>query len=74
MAHRAIACISRSALAIAMLCAITVAAPGCGGTKPTIEQVIQSSNQRLRQAVLRNVADGGRKAQMLMVVDQIETV
>src|SRR4029077_5727122 len=35
---------------------------------------IQSSNQRLRQAVSSNVADEGRKAQMLMLVDQIETV
>jgi hypothetical protein len=74
MVHGAIARISPSALAIVMLCAITVAAPGCGGTKPTIEQVIQSSNQRLRQAVSSNVADEGRKAQMLMLVDQIETV
>jgi hypothetical protein len=61
-------------LAIVMLCAITLAAPGCGGTKLTTEQVIQSSSQRLRQAVSSNVTDEGRKSQMLIVVDQIEAV
>jgi len=61
-------------LAIVVLCAITVAAPGCRGTKPTTEQVIQSSSQELRQAVSGNVTDEGRKSQMLMIVDQIEAV
>jgi hypothetical protein len=72
LARNAIVAISPSALAIVMLCAIALAAPGCGGTKPTTEQVIQSSSQRLREAVSRNVTDEGRKSQMLMVVDQIE--
>jgi hypothetical protein len=70
--HGALACISPSVLAIVTVSAITLATPGCRGTKLTPEQVIQSSSQRVRQAVSSNVADEGRKAQMLMVVDQIE--
>ena len=61
-------------LAILTLCAITFAGLGCRGTKPTTEQVIQSSSQELRQAVSSSVTDEARKFQMLMVVDQIEAV
>jgi hypothetical protein len=73
-ARNAIAATSPSVLAIITLCATVLAAPGCGGTKPTTAQVIQSSSQRLRQEVSKNVADESRKSQMLLVVDQIEAV
>jgi uncharacterized protein YozE (UPF0346 family) len=74
MVHGAITCIGPSALAIVMVSAITLATPGCRGTKLTPQQVIQSSSQKLRQAVSNDVADEGRKTQMLTVVDQMEAV
>jgi hypothetical protein len=61
-------------VAIVMLCAITFTALGCRGTNPATEQVIQSSSQKLRQAVSSNVTEDGRRSQMLKVVDQIEAV
>jgi hypothetical protein len=69
--HRTIGGSGITAFAIVVICAM-LAVPGCGGEQPTREQAIQSSSQRLRQAVSTNVADEGRKAQMLVVVDQIE--
>jgi hypothetical protein len=72
--HRAIVGCDVTAFAIVIICALTLAAPGCGGEQPTREQTIQSSSQQLRQAVSTNVADEGRKTQMLLVLDQIEAV
>jgi hypothetical protein len=72
--HAAIACITPLALAIVVVSAITLATPGCRGTQLTSEHVIQSASQKLRQAVSSNVADEGRKAQMLMLVDQMEAL
>jgi hypothetical protein len=71
--HRTIGGSAVTAFAIVVICAM-LAAPGCGGEQPTREQVIQSSSQKLRQVVSTNVADEGRKAQMLLVVDQIEAI
>jgi hypothetical protein len=67
--HRAIG--GSGVTAFVMTCAL-LAAPGCGGEQSTREKAIQSSSQKLRQVVSTNVADEGRKAQMLLVVDQIE--
>jgi hypothetical protein len=72
--HAAIACITPLALAIVVVSAITLVTPGCRGTQLTSDQVIQSASQKLRQAVSSNVADEGRKAQMLMLVDQMEAL
>jgi hypothetical protein len=72
--YAAIACTSPLALAIVVASAITLVIPGCRGTQLTSEQVIQSSSQKLRQAVSSNVAEEGRKAQMLMLVDQMEVL
>ena len=51
---------------------IAVAVSGCAGTTPTPEQAIQDAGRELRQAVSGNVADAGRRDQMLALVDQIE--
>jgi uncharacterized protein YozE (UPF0346 family) len=72
--HGALACISSSFLALVTVSAIILATPGCSGTKLAPEQVIQSSTEKLRQAVSSNVADEGRKAKMLMLVDQMAAI
>ena len=62
------------ALATLMVCAVALMTPGCGGTKPTSQQTIERFSQELREAVSANVADQGRKTQMLLVVDQLQAL
>ena len=47
---------------------------GCGGSKPTRAQTIERYSQKLRQAVSTNVPEEGRKAQLLLIVDQVEAL
>jgi hypothetical protein len=56
--------------------AVTFAAAvaGCGGSKPSREQVITSYGQELREAVSTKVADEMRKARMLAILDQLDAV
>ena len=64
----------RAALLLPCAFAVTLAAAvaGCGGSKPTKEQVIASYGQELREAVSTKVADEPRKARMLAILDQLD--
>jgi hypothetical protein len=63
-----------AALFTLLVCAVTLTVPGCGGTKPTTDQTIERYSQKLRNAVSTNVPEEGRKAQMLLIVDQVEAL
>jgi hypothetical protein len=63
-----------SALVTLVACAVALLGPGCGGAKLTSQQTIERFSQELREAVSANVADEGRKTQMLLVVDQLEAL
>ena len=66
----------RAALLLPCAFVVTLAAAvaGCGGSKPTKEQVITSYGQELREAVSTKVADEPRKARMLAILDQLDAV
>lgn len=72
--HRGARSISFAALFTLLVCAVTLTVPGCGGTKPTTDQTIERYSQKLRNAVSTNVPEEGRKAQMLLIVDQVEAL
>jgi hypothetical protein len=57
-----------------LVCAAMLTVPGCGGKKQTREQAVAQYSQELREAVSTKVPDEGRKAQMLLVVDQLEAL
>jgi hypothetical protein len=61
-------------LLCAFALALAVAVAGCGGSKPSREQVLTSYGQELREAVSTKVADEPRKAQMLAILDQLDAV
>ena len=50
-----------------------LALPGCKSPPETAEASAQKFTRQLRDAVSGNVADSGRKDQMLALVDQMET-
>jgi hypothetical protein len=56
------------------VCAVTLAVPGCSRTKPTQSEAVARYSQKLREAVSSDVTDGQRRAQMLLVVDQLEAL
>ena len=58
--------------AFALTLAATVA--GCGGSKPSREQVLTSYGQELREAISTKVADEPRKARMLAILDQLDAM
>jgi hypothetical protein len=62
------------ALLTLLACAVTLTAAGCSRTKPTRNQVIERYSQELREAVSASVPAEGRRAQMLLLVDQLEAV
>jgi hypothetical protein len=64
---------SITALLTLLICAVTLAIPGCGG-KPTREQSIEQYSEDLREAVARSVPDERRREQMLVIVDQLKAV
>jgi hypothetical protein len=51
-----------------------LAIAGCGGKKTTRAQTIERYSLELREAVSSNVPEGDRKARMLSIVDQVETL
>lgn len=57
-----------------VVCAVALSISGCGGKKQTREQAIAQYGQELREAVSTKVPDEGRKAQMLLIVDQLEAL
>jgi hypothetical protein len=63
-----------AALLVLLSCAAVLAVPGCGGKAQSRDQTIERYSDELREAVSGNVADESRKAQMLLIVDQLETV
>src|SRR3974390_1690690 len=54
--------------------ALTLTVTGCGGSKSTREPAIERYSQQLRDAVSAKVSDERRKAQMLLVVDQLKAL
>jgi hypothetical protein len=62
-----------AALVTLLFLAGTISVPGCGSS-PTTAQVIERYNQKLRDTVSAKVTDEQRKAQMLEIVDQVETL
>jgi hypothetical protein len=63
-----------AALFAFLICTVMLAIPGCGGTKPTTDQTITRYSQKLRNAVSTNVPEEGPRAQMLLIVDQVEAL
>jgi hypothetical protein len=63
--------IGSHAVAVVVLGAIILLC-SCADTGRTPEQTIQAASQELRQSVSGNVADPGRRDQMLALIDQIE--
>ena len=63
-----------AALFTLVICAATLAVPGCSRTKPTRSETIDRYSQELREVVSADVPDERRKAQMLAVVDQLEAL
>jgi hypothetical protein len=68
--HSASRCTGFSSLFAPLVCAVTLAALGCGA-KQTKHQAMERYSQELRDAVSSKVPDERRKAQMLMIVDQL---
>ncbi len=66
--------VAPSPLAALLVCALVLIATGCGGAKPTTEQTIERFSQKLRDVVSTRVTDEGRRAQMLLIVDQMEAL
>lgn len=57
-----------------LICVTAFLIPGCGGKKQTKDQAIARYSQQLREAVSTNVGDERRKAQMLLIVEQLEAL
>ena len=66
--------IGSAAVVALLLCAAALTAPGCSGTKPTPEETIQRYSLKLRETVSAGVPEEQRKAQMLLIVDQVEAL
>ena len=63
-----------AALVALLVCAVALTGPGCSSTKPTSDQTINGYAEKLREAVFANVPEHGPRAQMLSIVDQVESV
>jgi hypothetical protein len=55
------------------VCAVTFTVAGCG-TKPTTNETINRYSEKLSAAVSANVPEEGRRAQMLAVVNQLQSL
>lgn len=66
--------ISCAALLGVLVCAVTLPVAGCGGKDPTKQQTLERYSQKLRETVSAKVAEEGRKAQMLLIVDKVEAL
>ena len=65
---------SVAALLTILVCAVALVLPGCGARKLNRDEAIERYSQDLREAVSNTVPDEGRKAQMLLVVDQLKAL
>jgi hypothetical protein len=72
--RRAMRSIGVAALCALLACAATFTVSGCGATKPAKAQIIERYSQKLREAVSTNVPDEGRRAKLILVVDQVEAL
>jgi hypothetical protein len=63
-----------AALFTLLLGVAALAVPGCGGKERSRNQQIERYSDELREAVSDHVSDQQRKAQMLLIVDQVEAV
>jgi hypothetical protein len=63
-----------AALATLVICCVTLTLTGCGGKEPTRQQSIERYSSELREAVSGHVHDEQRRSQMLVIVDQVETL
>ena len=63
-----------AAVVALLVCAVALTGPGCSSTKPTSGQTINVYAEKLREAVFANVPEHGPRAQMLSIVDQVESV
>ena len=66
--------ISCAALLGLLVCVVTLPVAGCGGKERSKQQTLERYSEKLREAVSANVADQGRKAQMLLIVDKVEAL
>ena len=57
-----------------LVCTIAFLVSGCGGKRQTKDQAVARYSQELREAVSTNVRDERRKAQMLLIVGQLEAL
>src|ERR1700722_867706 len=57
-----------------VICAVTLTISGCGRTKPTQGEAAQKYSDKLREEVSDDVHDEQRKAQMLVLVDQLKAL
>ena len=71
--HRASRCTGFRAPFALLVCAVTLAVLGCGA-KQTKQQAMERYSQELREAVSSKVPDERRKAQMLLIVDQLSAL
>ncbi len=69
---------TRNRIATVLACLVvglaSAASPGCKSTTPSPEQTTERTTQKLRQVISGEIADAGRREQMLKLVDQIEAV
>ena len=72
--HDRVRCFGFAALLAPVVCSLTLAASGCGGKEPTRAQTIERYSLELREAVSTYVPDEGRKAQMLSIVDKMDSL
>ena len=72
--HRGARGIGVAARFALVACVVTLLVPGCGGNTETKGQAVARYSQELREAVSSNVPDERRKAQMLLIVNQLEAI
>jgi hypothetical protein len=69
---------TRNRIATMLACALVglaaVALPGCKSSNPSAEQTTESATQKMRKVISSDVAEAGRREQMLKVVDRMEAV
>jgi hypothetical protein len=63
-----------AAVCMLTVCALTLTVPGCGGKESSTDQTIERYAQKLREAISTNVPDEGRKARMLGIADQVQSL
>jgi hypothetical protein len=63
-----------AALIALLICCAALTLAGCGGKEPTRQQSLERYGLELREAVSSHVHDEQRRSQMLVIVDQVETL